>query len=47
MRLVSTKDCRPGMRLGKPVFTDSGQILVNEKPEHFPRMLEQRQNARP
>lgn len=31
MRLVSTKDCRPGMRLGKPVFTDSGQILVNEK----------------
>lgn len=40
MRLVSTKDCKPGMRLGSPVYTPSGQILVNEKMALTASMLE-------
>lgn len=33
MKLVSTLDCRPGMKLGKPVYTAQGQTLVNSKTE--------------
>lgn len=33
MRLVSIKTLQPGMKLGKPIYNENGQILLNEKIE--------------
>lgn len=40
MKLVSTSDCTPGMRLGKPVYTASGQTLVNRNTVLTEAMIE-------
>jgi HD-GYP domain-containing protein (c-di-GMP phosphodiesterase class II) len=33
MRLIATMNCKPGMRLGKPIYTSKGQTLVNYQAE--------------
>lgn len=33
MRLVATETLQPGMKLGKPIYNEKGQVLLNEKIE--------------
>src|SRR5690606_32627533 len=40
MRLISTRDCKPGMKLGKPIFSTNGQTLLNRKMELTATMIE-------
>lgn len=44
MRLISTMDCKPGMRLGKPIYSSSGQTLVNYHMELTDKMIERLSN---
>ncbi|MFC0213415.1 HD-GYP domain-containing protein [Paenibacillus chartarius] len=39
MRIIPTVLCRPGMHIGKPVFTDEGQILVGYRVELTQSMI--------
>lgn len=39
MKLVSTLDCMPGMRLSKPIYTARGQTLVNRNTELTESMI--------
>lgn len=33
MRLISTRDCKPGMKLGRPIYSTNGQTLLNSQME--------------
>lgn len=44
MKLISTRECKPGMKLGRPIYSASGQTLLNHKMELTASMI-QRLNA--
>lgn len=40
MRLLPTLDCRPGMKLGKPVYTPEGNVLLGYRVELNPHIIQ-------
>lgn len=44
MRLIPTASCRPGLRLGKPIYSDEGLVLLGQRVEltqHLIKRLQQ------
>ncbi|WP_058303341.1 HD-GYP domain-containing protein [Gorillibacterium timonense] len=39
MRLVSTRSCKPGAKLGKPIYNEVGQVLLGKDVELTERLL--------
>jgi HD-GYP domain-containing protein (c-di-GMP phosphodiesterase class II) len=39
MRLVSTRSCKPGAKLGKPIFSETGQVLLGKDVKLTERLL--------
>ncbi|MEO3943947.1 HD-GYP domain-containing protein [Gorillibacterium sp. CAU 1737] len=39
MRLVTTRSCQPGAKLGKPIFSETGQVLLGKDVELTERLL--------
>ncbi|MEX1030024.1 MAG: HD-GYP domain-containing protein [Paenibacillaceae bacterium] len=39
MRLISMAECKPGMRLGKPIYSNTGQTLINFRTELTDSMI--------
>lgn len=40
MRMVSTMECKPGMRLGKAIYSSNGQTLLNDRMELTDSMIQ-------